>query len=158
LLVSRGGALLAGLPAHLLLALVADMRRRAQGAGRTTGHLGAQGCCHAPAGARRRVRPEVCQTSDRALRLTMAVRGGALEVAPSGERAGLKDGQNISTLHGIVGKRVIGHFCCIFCLTGGARAVEWARVPRRPRSVLLSLRLFLRRRLPMLATRAWPHP
>src|SRR5262245_60906020 len=88
----------------------------------------------------------------------MAVRGGALEVAPSGERPGLKDGQNISTLHGIVGKRVIGHFCCIFCLTGGARAVEWARVPRRPRSVLLSLRLFLRRRLPMLATRAWPHP
>src|SRR5919109_1185230 len=157
LLVSRGGALSAGLPAHLLPALVADMRRCSQGAGRPTGHLSAQGCCHAPAGASRRVRPEACPTSARALRLTMAVSGGALEVTPRVERTDRKDGQNISTVHGIVDERVIGHFYCIFCLTCGARAVEEARVPRRPRYMRLLLRRFLRRRLPMLAPRAWPH-
>src|SRR5262249_62219430 len=52
---------------------------------------------------------------------------------------------------------VIGHFCCVFWLTCGASVVGWARVSRLPRSVLLSLRLFRRRRVPMLATRAWPH-
>jgi hypothetical protein len=37
-------------------------------------------------------------------------------VHPSGERTCPKDGQNIYTLHGIVEKRVIGHFCCVFSL------------------------------------------
>jgi hypothetical protein len=115
------------------------------------------GFFHSPSGARRRFRPEGCQTSARALRLTMAASGGSLEVNPSVERTCLKDGQKPSILHGIVEKRVIGHFHCIFCLTCGARAVEWACFPRLPRSVLLSLRRFLRRKLPMRATRSWPH-
>jgi hypothetical protein len=41
----------------------------------------------------------------------IAVRCGSLEVNPSVERKCLKDGQKQSILHGIVGKRVIGHFC-----------------------------------------------
>jgi hypothetical protein len=57
---------------------------------------------------------QACQTSPRALRLTIAVRCGALEVNPSVERTCLKDDQQPSILHGIVGKCVTGHFHGIF--------------------------------------------
>jgi hypothetical protein len=98
--------------------------------------------------ARRRFRPEACQTSDRALRTNIAVSGGSLGGHPSVEHTCLQDSNKHQCCTTLLENALSVIFVGFFCLTGGARVVEWARISRRPRSEQLSLRLYLRKKRP----------
>jgi hypothetical protein len=98
--------------------------------------------------ARRRFRPEACQTSDRALRTNIAVSGGSLGGHPSVEHTCLQDSNKHQCCTTLLENALSVIFVGFFCLTGGARVVEWARISRRPRSdIPISAQAIRRERL-----------